>query len=940
MGIILTTTGLPLLTSAKGIASQPVRAVQPPLPPERPEPDPDVGSPIDPGPAVSEFTYRGVTVKLSTPLPVYYSANGDPVIIAETASSITSISPASAQSGGYWINGAERNPSDSDGGTAQGYDEALGTGSPTGKYPYSAGRNVDPGATGQAIAIGQGSAFTVKKAVRDPAAAAPNSWTLVQKYVVITVMPSPPPFAGSWFRPPVGTRTKSWQHRADDLVLAGPSSPLRHLGQPSGLGKASAYLADIRAKHLHTLPIELNPSERGRRMQLTGDAGSSGYSRDTGRERGRYACSLFIDPGASQSEIDARRELAIILTQWGIDRDGAHQMGARGSNGAGQWYGFIEFLYLAAFLLRDAAMLARAQAHASCSIGQIYWVTEGLVGFPCNWDTGSEGGGTKRVGETLAAEMVGKPEWTIQGWQNNDNDATMLVGNLPALNANLYGAYRDANFTTHIVEMFPICLLRNGPNGETGIEAVNRGQPPQPGSVLSTAALPYIDRSMTFEPLNYGGVGGHDGASRNIYNLWRDEIPQARWKGAPDITASHDYPNFAAGGSAGQVKWSLAGYTYATEPVLERQISYSQDGVQFSAPLSVGTATSYTITGLRPGTKYWCRWRQRSASGWSQWSHSWEQCLESGDAPALYKTDRGTVTTPGTASGALTNATAPMLVRKPYVAHEMPYFEADPLTNVANVTTFYAGMGTWTGGTGALSASYQWQRNTGGGWANIAGATAQTYNRQAADSGAQVRCGVSVNGSPTIHTNAVSVPSPRVYAAATVIDTTLDGEFPFDWPIIWNEIQTSPQNKNMALELLPYAQPSQAMTPGILRIKKNGPGPTLDAALTTAAQTGTYRWEVEFGAGFFPNYNGEPSSGDAIFQLRNGAGAVRGDASVTIPKEDFAEIGVARSGSGTFTVSGGDTTIRLYVKVDYNAGAGQNGVRGGAILAKLKVWRS
>jgi hypothetical protein len=145
---------------------------------------------------------------------------------------------------------------------------------------------------------------------------------------------------------------------------------------------------------------------------------------------------------------------------------------------------------------------------------------------------------------------------------------------------------------------------------------------------------------------------------------------------------------------------------------------------------------------------------------------------------------------------------------------------------------------------------------------------------------------------------------------------------------------------NAAIEHLPYAKPAEEMTAGFVRLKKAGPNPTLDAVLTAAAATGTYNWQVEFGAGFFPSFNGEPSNGDALFQLRDGSGAVRGDASVTIPKVEFEDVPATRVASGTFSVASGDTTIRLWMRMAYNAGTGYTGVRGGAVLAKLKVWRS
>jgi hypothetical protein len=59
-------------------------------------------------------------------------------------------------------------------------------------------------------------------------------------------------------------------------------------------------------------------------------------------------------------------------------------------------------------------------------------------------------------------------------------------------------------------------------------------------------------------------------------------------------------------------------------------------------------------------------------------------------------------------------------------------------------STLTASAGTWTG---APSYAYQWQRNTGSGWADIAGATSSTYVLAGADVGATVRVQVTATNS-------------------------------------------------------------------------------------------------------------------------------------------------------------------------------------------------
>ena len=67
---------------------------------------------------------------------------------------------------------------------------------------------------------------------------------------------------------------------------------------------------------------------------------------------------------------------------------------------------------------------------------------------------------------------------------------------------------------------------------------------------------------------------------------------------------------------------------------------------------------------------------------------------------------------------------------------------------------------TTTNGTWSLSATFarQWQRNTGAGWANIAGATNLTYVLATADVGAQIRCRITATatfGVLTVSSNEV-----------------------------------------------------------------------------------------------------------------------------------------------------------------------------------------
>lgn len=81
-----------------------------------------------------------------------------------------------------------------------------------------------------------------------------------------------------------------------------------------------------------------------------------------------------------------------------------------------------------------------------------------------------------------------------------------------------------------------------------------------------------------------------------------------------------------------------------------------------------------------------------------------------------------------------------------------------------------ASTGTWTT-FGAPSYDYQWQRNAGAGWTNIAGATTSSYNAVPADIGSTLRVAVTAtaNGSTTAYSNATATVTTN-YSLAVLSD--------------------------------------------------------------------------------------------------------------------------------------------------------------------------
>src|SRR5690625_403215 len=181
MGIILTTTGLPLLSIGGHPIAGSAFAEEVPFPEPKPDPEPRQPDP-DPGPAefdlngpVHEIAYRGATFTFSEPVYWLESANGDPVVITSAeylpnGTSITSISPpATLTSSNLHVHGAVKNPNHfPDGVNAsaqQGFDERVGVKSGGNfRTVYRDSMNIDPAKTFEPIAVPQGSAFSVVKA--------------------------------------------------------------------------------------------------------------------------------------------------------------------------------------------------------------------------------------------------------------------------------------------------------------------------------------------------------------------------------------------------------------------------------------------------------------------------------------------------------------------------------------------------------------------------------------------------------------------------------------------------------------------------------------------------------------------------------------------------------------------------------------------------------
>jgi hypothetical protein len=953
MGIILTSVGLPFLASS-GLIASPARAAGVDLTPPIPEPKPEPAPEPEPseirllGPT-STISFRGVTFTFSNPVRYIESATGEPVVISHadylpSGTTITAITPrCETDASGRIKNGAMINPVIETNATlpgyGQGFDGLMGVGPTNDVLAYVPGMNDDPAAPGNgSIAIMAGDRMTVVKSVRDAAISSsspPANAGSTEKYVPLTVMDTLPPSAGTWFRPAasLGGQQMQWRHRAEDVDASIAAGVLRNLPAPAGLDRASWFLTNrVQADEMLHLPVWVSgQGDRTRRIQLSKEEPvGNAYSRDVARERCLIPCSLHIAP-ATQAEADARRKLAVILAQWGIDIDGARQMGMTFRTGAGQNHGIQTFIFLAAFLLGDEAMLERARLVEGNAINQLWWLREQHVGYPVQWDAGSQGGGRRVCRETYHPTDIGVPEWSVGGWDCLDPKAVIS----PDLSSNMHALYRDVQFTTQVYELLPVCLLQNGfGRGMTGDAAIRNGAY-GPDNTRS-AALAYLDRQMTFEPWTKDGVGGHALLARAMYGSWRDLVAgQPRWTGRPDTPENPaDRPEFSTGGAgAGELILALGGINYSTLPVTDRQVQISHDNVQFAdvtainAGNALGTKVVGRLAGLRPGVTN-VRWRQRNAAGWSRWTPTWPMSLSTGTDAAKYKAVRNQFTIPGTASGTLTRVVDPALHFNPYPGNQMPYYV--PVTgssDLSQIETLHAGMGYWTGGTGALSATYQWQRSSNNAtWSNIAGATGKSYDRTAADIGNYVRCVVTVNGA-AFNTAAGLFPAAQTFdssAANILIKTGFDAMFPYEWPRV-------ARTYGNAFEVhLPHFAPAGSPDEkGGIWASKTGTNPWINLLITSDLQAGTYAYKVVASVGQYAaqgNSSAMSASGNHVLNIwENSSGTVW--VSRTIPVATAAQP-AAYEFAGQFSVGGGDAGSTLNVRLQNLANVG--GIAGGS----------
>jgi hypothetical protein len=200
-----------------------------------------------------------------------------------------------------------------------------------------------------------------------------------------------------------------------------------------------------------------------------------------------------------------------------------------------------------------------------------------------------------------------------------------------------------------------------------------------------------------------------------------------------------------------------------------------------TSPIVTGTGVrGQTLTGTagtwtNSPTAYNYQWQRYAAGAWSNivGATASSYALQLADENAQVRL-RVTATNAGGLTAAYSLAVGPVVAAPPAVT------VAPAVSGTAARGSVLRGTGgTWSGAGNVYT--YQWQRDTGSGYANIIGATGASYTLQVADAGAHVRLRVTATNpdgsvaSWSVPVGPVSMDAPVLTASPTVTGTATRG---------------------------------------------------------------------------------------------------------------------------------------------------------------------
>lgn len=310
-------------------------------------------------------------------------ANGDCWIVGPVT--VTSITPASVNSGGWIKNGTQLNPTG-----GNGYD------SETDYNGYSAALNVSPNITGSSLNVTTGSLVSaVSKSTT-------RNRPQLDEAAILTVLASQP--AARSFRPPYIGSDKTIPGTADNLNY----DILRSLAPVAG----TPSLAEVTGNFERPW-MEQNSSWTGRYLHPAKN--QPDYGRDMARMLGRGLLSLHLNYTKAQKEM-----LYIRMVQYGIDVYGQAANGGVWEDLGGHNQGRKMPLILAGMALNNQKILAYASGSSKRIFQedlQTWKVTSSDVGRTLYTADG-------RPREQYTSAHVGLAEWGEQHTRQPNRDAS------------------------------------------------------------------------------------------------------------------------------------------------------------------------------------------------------------------------------------------------------------------------------------------------------------------------------------------------------------------------------------------------------------------------------------------------------------------------------------------------------------------------------------
>lgn len=692
----------------------------------------------------------GASLTFASAVPAGTTVSGDYVIdTSQGAISVTDNTPAATLGDGVDINGLCKNAWFTG---AQGFDGRMTTRGNS----YNSAFNIAPSKSGNpAITIAQGERCVLTQCI-PRAGKTVGDDKVAETYVNFYFMPinetkegmfspSPQVFAAdASVAPRVWTET--------DINY----SALRSLTPPSGAPTLATTLAPLPT----TLGFFGRTDDAFRNFSADTWT-SSGYLGDVATVNSAMLMALHY------SNTDAaKRDAVIQAVQMGLEAYGMYLNGQLGSTGAGQWHGYHNSLFFAAFLLNDSDLLTAAQTMRSNMRDH--------PAFPPAWIEGNRvlhpagSGQVSLFRQTFEAEDIGKPFWW-EAFNSEDFAEDNHRG------ASVVARYATLSLPIGVQEAFPVLLLQNGPGGVSGLDAYLDG--PADSTNDRFATLKLYDRMDTwkfrergyefFSPYGFN-FEDHFTDFGSLITGWGGyaDTPDAIEVNTP--LADQNFVSAAAGGFS----WDLTGYDFGgKQTITDRHVRWSVDERTWIE--SSGHSDTGSITGLPRGVDVYVQIAKENASGRGRWSPNYPYS----DTGGLFANGPRNVVQPtGTeANAAPVNVVAPKIVYKKYPDWDGPSWTDAPTTlTLASMYELSVGVGHWSGFP-APTFSYNWRRN-----GVSTGVTTQDYTLSAADLGATLDCIVTAtnsSGTPTATTVSVSVPSLSSLPAGTIIDTEFDAEF-------------------------------------------------------------------------------------------------------------------------------------------------------------------